>query len=111
MSVAFWICASLTLGSSLVSGGYAVSGLRDATRESRVPSMYALARSVALIVVAVVGLSSSSIAFAAAAALAMVLVQGFDAVIGGAISDRVKTLGPAITALVNAAALIWMLTS
>ncbi|MDJ0337527.1 hypothetical protein [Cryobacterium sp. PH31-O1] len=65
----------------------------------------------ALIVVAVVGLLSSSIAFEAAAALAVVLVQGFDAVIGGVISDRVKTLGPAITALVNAAALIWMLTS
>ena len=111
MSAAFWICASLTLISSLVSGGYAVSGLRAATRESRVPSMYALARSVALIVVAAFGLFSSSIAFEAAAALAMVLVQGFDAVIGGVISDRVKTLGPAITALVNAVALIWMLTS
>lgn len=111
MSAAFWVCAALTVISSLVSGGYAVTSLRTATPESRVPSMYALARSVALVIVAVVGLFSSSIAFEAAAALAMTLVQGLDAVIGGVISDRVKTLGPAITTLVNAAALAWMLTS
>ncbi len=111
MTVAFWTCASLTLVSSLVSGAFALASLRNATRESRVPAMYALARSVALIIVAVVGLCSFSVTFATAAALAMILVQGFDAVIGGVISDRVKTLGPAITAVANAAALIWMLTS
>lgn len=111
MSTAFWICASLTVVSSLVSGGFAANGLRAATRESRTSSMYALARSVALVVVAIVGLTSFSIGFEAAAALSMILVQGFDAVIGAVISDRVKTLGPAITALVNAAALIWMFIS
>ena len=111
MSVAFWICASVTVISSLVSGVYALIGFRAATRESRVPSMYALARSVALFIVAVIGLLSASIAFEAAAALALILVQGFDAGIGRVISDRVKTFGPAITALANVAALVWMLAS
>lgn len=111
MSAAFWICASVTVISSLVSGGCAVIGLRTANLESRVSSMYALARSGALVVVAVLGLFSSSIAFETAAAVALILVQGFDAVIGGVIADRVKTLGPGITALANAGALVWMLTS
>lgn len=66
--------------------------------------MYSMARSAALVVVAVTGLFSSSIAFEAAAAVAMTLVQGLDAVIGGVFSNRVKTFGPGITALANAAA-------
>ncbi|WP_245933589.1 hypothetical protein [Arthrobacter livingstonensis] len=111
MSIAFWVCAVVTVISSLVSGGYAVAGFRSATEQSRVPSMYALARSLALVLVAIVGLLSSSIPFVAAAALAMILVQGLDAVIGARISDRLKTVGPALTAMVNAAALVWMLTT
>ncbi len=111
MFTAFWICAGLTLISALVSAGYATAAWRAASAESRVPSMYALARSVALVVVAVIGLFSASVAFVAAAALAMIIVQGLDAVIGVFIRDRVKTIGPAITSLVNVAALIWMLAS
>ncbi|WP_206426033.1 hypothetical protein [Nakamurella antarctica] len=65
----------------------------------------------ALSVLAVTGMLIGSIASEAAAALAMILVQGFDAAIGRMISDRVKTFGPAITALANAGALVWMLTS
>ncbi len=111
MSIDFWTCAAVTVISSLVSGGYAVAGLRSATAESRIPSMYALARSMTLALVAIIGLFSSSIAFVAAVALAMIVVQGLDAVIGAVISDRVKMLGPAITASTNAAVLIWMLTA
>ncbi|MET4004787.1 hypothetical protein ABIB48_003532 [Arthrobacter sp. UYCu511] len=111
MSIAFWVCAAVTVISSLVSGGYAVMGLQSATAESRIPSMYALARSLALVLVAIVGLLSSSISFVAAAALAMIVVQGIDAVIGARISDRLKTIGPAVMSMVNAAVLVWMLTT
>jgi hypothetical protein len=75
-----------------------------------VPSMYALARSMALVVVAVAAAFTSAVPFAAAAALAMILVQALDAVVGRVTRDRTKTLGPAITAVVNAAALVWMLS-
>lgn len=111
MSIAFWICAAVTVVSSLVSAGYAVAGLRAATAQSRIPSMYALARSLALVLAAIIGLFSGSIAFVAAVAVAMTAVQALDAAIGAVIRDRVKTLGPAITASVNAAALLWMLTT
>ena len=39
----------------------------------------------------------------------MIVVQAIDAVIGVAIKDRPKTFGPVVTALVNLAALVWML--
>lgn len=111
MTLAFWTCAIVTLISSIVSCGYAIAGLRSSADDARPPSMYALARSAALVVVAVIGLFCSSEAFVAAVAVAMILVQGIDAVIGAVISDRLKTIGPAFTAAANAAALIWMLVA
>ncbi|TFC07214.1 hypothetical protein E3O42_00030 [Cryobacterium adonitolivorans] len=85
--------------------------MRSSTEASRVPSQYALARSAALVVVAAVSILSASTEFAASAAIAMIAVQSFDAVIGGLRADRVKTFGPAFTALANAVALVWLLTS
>ena len=111
MSVAYWVCAAVTVVSSVVSAGYAVAGLRAATGDARVPSMYALARRVAHVQVATVALFAGSIGFLAAAALAMIAVQALDAVVGAKISDRLKTVGPAVTAAVNLIALIWLIIS
>lgn len=111
MSAAYWICAVVTVISALVSAGYAVAGLSSAPVDGRVASMYALARSAALVVVAVAGLFVASTGFVVAAAVAMIVVQGLDAVIGVRISNRIKTIGPALTALANLAALLWLLTA
>lgn len=111
MSVDYWACAAVTVISSVVSVGYAIAGLRAATGEARVPSMYALARSVALMLVAAVALFAGSIGFLAAAALAMIIVQALDAVVGAGIPDRLKTIGPAATAALNLAALVWLIIS
>lgn len=73
--------------------------------------MYAFARSLALLLVAVVAIFTDNLAFVAAVALAMTAVQLADAVIGARIQDLVKTVGPAATGVVNLAAVIWMLTS
>jgi hypothetical protein len=40
----------------------------------------------------------------------MIIVQAGDAGIGMIIKDRMKTFGPAGTALLNLAALIWLLS-
>lgn len=109
MNIAYWACAGLTLISAAVSFGYSLAGLRAFGADARTPSLYALARSVALLVAAVAALFSGSVAFVAAVAIAMIIVQAIDAVIGGMIHDRLKTLGPAFTALLNLAALLWML--
>lgn len=71
--------------------------------------MYVFARSFALAAIAVVALLAGSVSFLAATAIAMILVQAADAVIGALLRRRLETIGPALTALVNTAALTWML--
>jgi hypothetical protein len=109
MTLAFWLAVTVTVISAAVSFGYALAGLRAATGDARTPSMYAFARSLALLLVAVIAPFTGSLAFVAAIAIAMIIVQAADAVIGVRIRDRVKTLGPAATAIVNLGALVWSL--
>ncbi|MGC4963050.1 hypothetical protein ACPXCG_05595 [Gordonia sp. DT218] len=108
MSLAFWICAAVTAISAAVSLGYSVAGLTSSEAAERAPSMYACARSLALAAVALAALFAGSTPFLVAVAVAMVTVQAVDAVIGGVIHDRFKTIGPAVTAAANLAALVWL---
>ena len=109
MSIAFWACCAVTVISASVSFGYALAGLRTSSGESRTGYLYAFARSTALLVVAVVALFAGSGPFLVAIASSMTLVQAIDATVGGILHDRVKTIGPAATAVANAACLIWLL--
>jgi hypothetical protein len=109
MSAAFWVCAAITAVSALVSLGYSIAALTGSDTPGRTNSMYATARSLALAVAAVTVLFVRSDSFLEAIALAMVVVQAGDAFIGVQIHDRLKTIGPALTALMNAIALIWLL--
>jgi hypothetical protein len=110
--VAFWVCGLVTLISSGVSLGYSVAALRAADGPAELlASRYAAARSVALAAVAVAAFFSGSVGFAVAVGLAMVVVQALDAVVGSTIPDRLKTVGPACTAVVNLAAVGWLLAS
>ena len=111
MTLQYWLCVAITAISAFVSLGFSIVGYRNSNSESRVGFMYALARSLALAVVAVVALFTTSVPFAACIAVAMVLVQAADAVVGWRTHDAMKTYGPAVTAIANAAALVWMLTS
>ncbi|UGS28675.1 hypothetical protein K8F61_09405 [Microbacterium resistens] len=106
MAVVMWACSVLTIVSAGVRLGYAVAGLRAAHGAERLPSSYALARSAALMVVALSAPVTSNLGFIAAAAVAMICVQSLDAVIGVRSGDRLKTIGPAFTAVANVAALI-----
>lgn len=109
MSGAFWVCASLAVISAAVSFGYSVAGLRGATGAARTASWYALVRSGALLGAAVVAVVAGSVPFVVAIALVMVLVQAGDAVVGFRLAHTVKTVGPAATAVVHAASLVWLL--
>lgn len=101
----------MTAISATVSFGYSLVGLRNSTGAACATAMYAVSRSVALLAVAIVDLFVASQWFAAAIAIAMVVVQAGDAWVGAVLRDRLKTVGPAATALLNVAALIWMLSS
>lgn len=65
----------------------------------------------ALLAVASTALFVGSVGFVAAGAVAMVVVQAIDAAIGMGIRHRLKTYGPALTALCNLAALVWMVAA
>ncbi len=109
MSLAFWVCSSITVVSAWVSLGYSIAGLRAAGSADRTASMYALARSIALAAAAAIAPFTGAVAFCIAVAVAMIIVQAIDAVIGAVIKDRLKTFGPAATAVLNLGALVWLL--
>ncbi|WIB79015.1 hypothetical protein DEJ28_07925 [Curtobacterium sp. MCPF17_002] len=111
MGTAAWVCSAITIVSALVSLGFSVAGLRAAAAAGRVASEYALARSIALALVAVIAPITGDTGFIAAAAVAMIAVQGLDAVVGARVADRVRTFGPVVTAAVNAVALVWLVSA
>jgi hypothetical protein len=63
---------------------------------------------VALVVAGAVPFLTGSTQWLQAVALSMIIVQACDTVIGLTIKDRMKTFGPAGIALLNLAALIWL---
>jgi hypothetical protein len=111
MPVAYSVAAAITLLSAGVSFGFSVAAVRSATGEARTASLYAFARSTALLVVAVVALFSGSIGFVTAAAVAMIIVQAIDTYVGTTQKNRRVTFGPATIAVLNLAALVWLLLS
>ena len=109
MSTGFWVCATITAVSALVSLGYSLAALAESETASRTSAMYASSRSLALAVAAVAALFWRSTPYLVAIALTMVIVQAVDAVIGAVIRDRLRTFGPAVTSLANAVAVVWLL--
>ncbi len=89
-----------------MSLGYSVVGLRGPAGAAATNAMYAFTRSFALAVAATVVLFTQSPSWLRAVAFAMVLVQAGDATIGARLHDRLKTVGPALTAVANMIALV-----
>lgn len=106
MSSGFWACAAITTVSAFVSLGYSAAALRGSAGAATTNAMYAFTRSLALALTVTVVLLTQSTPGLRAVALAMVLVQAGDAVIGARLHDRLKAVGPALTAAANLAALI-----
>ena len=111
MSVAFWVTAVVSLLSAGVSFGFSVAAVRRGSGEGRTSALYTLARSGAILVVAIGSLFVHSLGVVAAVAGIMVITQGADAVIGVVTRNRAATIGPVVLAVVNAAALIWLLVT
>ena len=106
---AFWICAGVTAASAFVSLGFSVAAVLSVLNDARTLAMYALSRSMALVAVSVVPLISQTRSSLLTIALAIVVVQALDAVVGGTIRNRMKTLGPASLGALNLVALVWFL--
>jgi hypothetical protein len=109
-SLAFWTCATLTTISALVSAGFSIVGLSGPSGGD-IFERYAASRSIALLIAVLACLGFRSRVAIAALALVMSLVQGFDGLIGSLAHDPAKTYGPFVFAIVNFAALVWLLRS
>jgi hypothetical protein len=97
---AFWICATITAISAIVSASFSVAGLRGPGIHDPF-ALYAASRSIAIPLVVLIFLVFRSRGGIAALALTMSLVQLFDAVIGVLSHDPSKTYGPLFLALIG----------
>ncbi|HEV7602572.1 MAG TPA: hypothetical protein VGO49_20240 [Bradyrhizobium sp.] len=109
MTVPFIFCASITAISALISLGFSIEAALHATGIARTMALYACARSVALATASAVPFLTGSTEWLQAIAWSMIIVQACDALIGTTIKDRMKTFGPAGTAVLNLAAVIWLI--
>jgi hypothetical protein len=109
MTVPFIFCASITAISAIISLVFSIAAAPGVNGTARIMALYACARSMALAIASAVPFLTGSTEWLQAVAWSMIIVQACDAVIGTAIKDRMKTFGPAGTALLNLAAVIWLI--
>jgi hypothetical protein len=101
----FWTCAIVTNLSAFVSAYYSIAFLFAAI-DSDGAEFYAASRSVALLIASLCCMAVRSRAGIAALAFVMILVQGFDAVIGALAHNPAITYAPFALAAANIVALI-----
>jgi hypothetical protein len=108
MSMPFFLCASVTAISAIISLGFSIAAALSAAGAVRTAALYTCARSVALVLASAVPFLTGSTPWLLAIASSMIVVQSGDAAIGVSIEDQMKTFGPAGTALLNLATVIWL---
>jgi hypothetical protein len=111
MTTPFLVCAAVTAISAIVSLGFSIAAVSAETGRARTMALYACARSVALAIFSFVPFLTGSRGWLLAMAACMIVVQAGDAGVGATIGDRMKTYGPAATAIVNGIAVLWFLRS
>lgn len=109
MTPAFVACAVITTISAAISLGFSVAAAFPASGHARTMALYASARSLAFTLISLVPFFTGSTPWLEAVALGMIIVQFSDAGVGLTIHDRMKTLGPAGTAVSNLAVLLWLM--
>src|ERR1700704_1841045 len=110
MNIPFLFCALVTAVSAAISLGFSVTAVFNTADEVRNAALYTCARSVALVIASAVPFLTGSTTWPLANACSMIIVTLCEAAIGVVIKDRMKTFGPAGTALLNLAAVIWLLS-
>lgn len=74
----FYFCAAMTFISAAVSFGFSIDVYRSATKETLSNAMYAVSRSLALLIAMTVPFIYHVDAYLCAVAITMILVQFFD---------------------------------
>ena len=109
-SVAYWACAGITALSAFISLFFATQAVRTTRGLAQTNALYATARALPLAAVSLVPFFHHSRPWLIALAVIMTAVQTLDALIGVRIRDRKETWGPASTAALNLAALVWLIS-
>jgi hypothetical protein len=104
----FWICALVTIASTLTSAGFSVAAL-SSSGDAHVNAMYAASRSLSLAIAIILVVLIRSRAGLTALSFVMALVQAGDAIIGAIDHDPLKTFGPAFLALTTATLVVPLL--
>jgi hypothetical protein len=102
---AFWICATITAVSAVVSASFSVTALIGVARQDQY-AMYAASRSIALLLASLACIGARSRHGVMALALTMGLLQGLDARVGLVGHNPAKTYGPLALSVVGFASLI-----
>jgi hypothetical protein len=109
-SAAYWACSGITALSALISLFFSTQAVRTASGLARTNALYATARPLPLTAVSLVPFFHHSRTWVIALATILTAVQALDALIGVRIRDRKETWGPASTAALNLAALLWLVS-
>ena len=107
---AFWICATVTAISAIVSASFSVAWLLGAGIHDTF-ALYAASRSIAIPLVVLIFMGFRSRGGMVAMALTMSLVQLFDAVVGVLSHDASKTYGPLFLSLIGFVSVAFLLRS
>ncbi len=102
----FWFCAVITLVSALTSLVFSVGAVKAANEYSRPNTLYTVARSLALVILAIAPFVTHDREWLLAAAVTMTVTQAADAYVGWIISNRMRMYGPAALAFINLVALV-----
>jgi hypothetical protein len=105
MTTPFLVCATVTAVSAFVSLGFSIASVPRANGQIRTLALYTCAR-----IISVVPFATGWSLWLEAVAVGMIILQVLDAGVGVAISDRMKTFGPAGIAVTNLAALVWLIS-
>jgi hypothetical protein len=97
MTFFYWLALALTAVSALTSLGCSLAALR----QRNVYAEYAASRSIALVVAVIVAFILGSQPLVFVLAVVMTVVQGLDAVVGARQRDVMKTVGPAVLAVLT----------
>jgi hypothetical protein len=109
LTTPFLVCAAITALSAFISLGFSLAAALSEAGVARTMAFYATARSVALAIASVVPFMTGSVGWLLAVGWIMIIVQALDAIVGVTINDKMKTFGPAATAVLNLFAVMWLI--
>lgn len=101
----YYLIASITLLSAVLGLLFSIQAVRASEKINRLNALYMLARSTAIVLMAVIPLCVKTSGFLIVITGAMLIIQIIDGIAGIYIKNRMRTIGPFIMAFLHAVCL------